>query len=163
MYIQLALVCDDARMRPDGKMDVEGVFNDLAAPGFPAKQERMVLVTTIEWDRGEEGRNKFKVDLMGPDGRPSLTVDGETEVDRRPADRPPPRTRLIMPLENVVFPRAGKYTFEVRVKGKKLRGPSIFVMEVDAGAAMELPPTPPAGGDDSGEGRNAEDGNDIGE
>jgi hypothetical protein len=155
MYIQLALVCDDARMRPDGKMDVEGVFNDLAAPGFPAKQERMVLVTTIEWDRGEEGRNKFKVDLMGPDGRPSLTVDGETEVDRRPADRPPPRTRLIMPLENVVFPRAGKYTFEVRVKGKKLRGPSIFVMEVDAGAAMGLPPAPPAEGDHSGEGDDA--------
>ena len=163
MHIQLALVCDDARMRPDGKMDVEGVFNDLAAPGFPAKQERMVLVTTIEWDRGEEGRNKFKVDLMGPDGRPSLTVDGETEVDRRPADRPPPRTRLIMPLENVVFPRAGKYTFEVRVKGKKLRGPSIFVMEVDTGAAVVLPPTPPTEGDDSGGGRNAEEGNDAGE
>jgi len=68
-----------------------------------------------------------------------------------------------MPLENVVFPRAGKYTFEVRVKGKKLRGPSIFVMEVDTGAAMELPPTPPTGGDDSGEGRNAEEGNDTGE
>jgi hypothetical protein len=146
MHIQLALVCDDARMRPDGKMDVEGVFNDLAAPGFPAKQERMVLVTTIEWDRGEEGRNKFRVDLMGPEGRPSLTVDGETEVDRRPPDRPPPRTRLIMPLEDVIFPRPGKYTFEVRVKGKRLRGPSIFVMEVESrdggtsgngGAALE--------------------------
>lgn len=133
MHIQLALVCDDARMRPDGKMDVEGVFNDLAAPGFPAKQERMVLVTTIEWDRGEEGRNKFRVDLMGPEGRPSLTVDGETEVDRRPPDRPPPRTRLIMPLEDVIFPRPGKYTFEVRVKGKRLRGPSIFVMGVESG------------------------------
>jgi hypothetical protein len=139
MHVQLALVCDDARMRPDGKMDVEGVFNDLVAPGFPAKQERMVLVTTIEWDRGDEGRNKFRVDLVGPDGRPSVTVDGETEVDLRPADRPPPRTRLIMPLETVIFPRAGKYTFEIRVKGKKLRGPSIFVMEgepaVDPGNA----------------------------
>jgi hypothetical protein len=163
MHIQLALVCDDARMRPDGKMDVEGVFNDLAAPGFPAKQERMVLVTTIEWDRGEEGRNKFKVDLMGPDGRPSLTLDGETEVDQRPADRPPPRTRLIMPLENVVFPRAGKYTFEVRVKGKKLRGPSIFVMEVETGTGMERPAAPPAKGEAAGEGANSGEGNDAGE
>ncbi len=155
MHIQLALVCDDARMRPDGKMDVEGVFNDLAAPGFPAKQERMVLVTTIEWERGEEGRNKFRVDLVGPDGRPSLTVDGETEVDSRPADRPPPRTRLIMPLENVVFPRAGKYTFEVRVGGRKLRGPSIFVMEVDTGTAPPPPPQPtgdPASGETEAEG-----------
>lgn len=131
MHVQLALVCDDARMRPDGKMDVEGVFNDLAATGFPAKQDRMVLVTTIEWDRGEEGRTAFRVDLLGPDGRPSLTVDGHTDIDPRPADRPPPRTRLILPLEGVIFPRPGRYNFEIRVKGKKLRGPSLFLMEAE--------------------------------
>jgi len=129
MHVQLAFVCDDATMNPDGKMDVRGVFNDLAAPGFPAKQDRMVLVTTIEWDPGDEGRNAFRVDLVGPDGRPSLTVDGHTEVERRPPDRPPPRTRLILPLEGIVFPRPGRYSFEIRVKGKKLRGPSIFLME----------------------------------
>lgn len=129
MHVQLALVCDEARMRPDGKMDVEGVFNDLAAPGFPARQERMVLVTTIEWDRGDEGRNKFRVDLKGPDGRPSVTVEGETEVDPRPADRPPPRTRLILPLEDIVFPTPGRYAFEIRIKGRRLRGPAIFLMK----------------------------------
>lgn len=129
MDVQLALVCDDARMRPDGKMDVDGVFNDLAAPGFPARQDRMVLVTAIEWDRSDQGRNKFKVDLKGPDGKLSLTVEGETDVDPRPAHRPPPRTRLILPLENVVFPQAGRYRFEIRVKGQTLPGPSIFLME----------------------------------
>lgn len=132
MHVQLSLVCDDARMRPDGKMDVEGVFNDLAAPGFPAKQERMVLVTTIEWGREDAGRNLFRVDLVGPDGRTSLTVEGETEVDERPADRPPPRTRLILPLEEVVFPRPGRYSFHIRVKGRKLRGPSLFLLETPA-------------------------------
>ncbi len=138
MYVQLALVCDDAQIRSDGKMDVHGVFNDLIAPGFPAKQERMVLVTTIEWDRGDEGRNKFKVDLVGPDGRPSLTVDGHTDVDTRSPDRPPPRTRLVLPLEDVVFPRPGRYNFEIRVKGKRLRGPSLFLME--AGNGPSAPP-----------------------
>lgn len=130
MFVQLALVCDEAQMRQDGKMDVHGVFNDLAAPGFPAKQERMVLVATIEWDRGEEGRNQFRVDLKAPDGRTSLTVDGYTDVDARPAGSPPPRTRLILPLEGVVFPQPGKYSFEIRIRGKKLRGPSLFLMEV---------------------------------
>jgi hypothetical protein len=132
MHVQLAFVCDDATMNPDGKMDVRGVFNDLAAPAFPAKQDHMVLVTTIEWDLGDEGRNAFRVDLLGPDGRPSLTVDGHTEVERRAPDRPPPRTRLILPLEGVVFPRPGRYTFEIRVKGRKLRGPSLFLMEAAA-------------------------------
>jgi len=116
------------------------------APGFPAKQERMVLVTTIEWDRGDEGRIKFKVELVGPEGRPSLTVDGHTDVDARTGDRPPPRTRLVLPLEDVVFPRPGRYDFEIRVKGKKLRGPSLFLMEAeDAGTEGPLTHSPPQG------------------
>lgn len=127
----LSLICDDARVRPDGKMDVEGVFNELIAPGFPARQDRMVLVTTIEWSAGDEGRNKFRLDLVGPDGRPSLTVDGHSDVDRRGADRPPPRTRLILPLEDVVFPQPGRYSFQIRVKGRKLRGPTLFLMEAE--------------------------------
>lgn len=147
MHVQLSLVCDDARMRPDGKMDVEGVFNDLTAPAFPARQERMVLVTTIEWGRGDEGRIKFRIDLEGPDGKPSVTVEGETEVDVRPADRPPPRTRLIMPLEGIVFPRPGKYTFMIRVKGKKLRGPSLFLSE---GEPLPAEDPAPSGGPISG-------------
>jgi hypothetical protein len=129
MHVALSLICDEARVRPDGKMDVEGVFNELMAPGFPAKQERMVLVTTIEWSPGDEGRNKFRIDLVGPDGKPSLTVDGHTDVDSRDPGRPPPRTRLVLPLEEVVFPQAGRYAFQIRVKGRKLRGPSLFLLE----------------------------------
>ena len=145
MHIQLSLLCEEARIRPDGKMDVQGVFHDLAAPGFPAKQERMVLVTTIEWDRNDEGRNKFRVDLVTPDGRTGLTVDGHTDVERQAPDRPPPRTRLILPLEGVIFPKPGTYAFQIRVKGKKLRGPSLFLIQsagLEAeGRSKSLPPS----------------------
>ncbi len=142
MHVQLTLVCDDARMRPDGKMDVHGVFNDLSAPGFPARQARMVLVTTIEWGREDEGRIQFRVDLITPNGRPSLSVDGHTDVEKWTSRRtPPPRTRLILPLEDVVFPEPGRYQFQIRIKGKKLRGPSLFLMEApdDQEAPRELP------------------------
>ncbi len=141
MHVQLTLVCDDARMRQDGKMDIHGIFNDLAAPGFPAKQEKMVLVTTVEWGRQDEGRIQFRVDLMTPEGRPSLSVDGHTDVEPWSSDRPPPRTRLILPLEDVIFPQPGRYQFEIRIKGKKLRGPSLFLMEApaEAGGAPDQP------------------------
>ncbi len=131
MHVQLSVVCEDAEVRPDGRVDVRGVFHDLAAPGFPAKQARMVLVTVIEWGRTDEGRNKFRVDLTTPDGRRALTVDGHTEVARVPQDRPPPRTRLILPLEEVIFPVPGPYRFEIRVKGRRLRGPSLFLIAGD--------------------------------
>lgn len=132
MELLLGLVCDDARTTAEGKLDIEGVFNDLYAPGFPAKQDRMVLVLAVAWDREDQGRYSFRVDLKGPDERPSLTVDGHTEVDRRPPERPPPRTRLVLPLEDVVFPVPGRYRFEVRMKGRSLDGPSLHLIETDA-------------------------------
>lgn len=129
MQLQLALVCDDARENPEGKLDIHGIFNDLYAPGFPARQDRMVLVLTLEWSHGDEGRHLFRAELVDPEGRPSLTVEGETEVDPRPLDRPPPRTRLVLPLEQVIFPIPGRYTFQVQVKGRTLEGPSLHLVE----------------------------------
>ncbi|MEJ2207217.1 MAG: hypothetical protein P8170_24330 [Gemmatimonadota bacterium] len=131
MHLLLALVCDHAGVNPEGKLDVHGVFNDLYAPGFPAKQERMVLVVVVEWDRQDEGRYRFRVDLEDDAGKPTLSVDGYSDVDRRPSHRPPPRTRLILPLEDVVFPRAGGYTFRIRIKGQTLRGPDLYLVESD--------------------------------
>lgn len=146
MELLLGLVCDDAQTTAEGKLDVQGIFNDLYAPGFPAKQDRMVLVIAMEWDREDQGRFQFRVDLTGPEGRPSLTVDGHTEVDRRPPDRPPARTRLVMPLEDVVFPRPGTYRFEVRMKGQTFPGPSLHLVEQDAPpAAPEESPSPEGG------------------
>lgn len=129
MQLLLALVCDDARINDEGKLDVHGVFNDLYATGFPAKQDRMMLVLVVEWDRDDHGRFRFRVDLEDDAGKPTISVEGYSDVDRRPPDRPPPRTRLLMPLEEVVFPRAGAYTFQVRMKGVTLRGPSLHLVE----------------------------------
>lgn len=131
MRVQLALVCDEAGEGPDGKLNVQGAFNDLYAPGFPAKQDRMVLVMVVVWDRNDQGRYRFRVDLEDPEGNPSLTVEGHTDVDRRPEDRPPARTRLIMPLEEVIFPAPGRYRFRIRVKGEELEGPSLWLVETD--------------------------------
>ncbi len=128
MLLQLALLCDQAAANPDGKLDVHGIFNDLYAPGFPAKQDRMVLVLQIEWEHADQGRYQFRVDLLDPDGNPVLSVEGHTDVDARPVERAPPRTRLIMPLEDVVFPVPGHYRVQVRLKGKTLPGPSLHLV-----------------------------------
>ena len=148
MNLELALVCDDARENEEGKLDVHGIFNDLYAPSFPAKQDRMVLVAVIEWDREDSGRHQFRVDLMGPEGRPSLTVDGHSDVTPRPEDRPPARTRLVLPLEEVIFPQPGRYRFHVRVKGRDLEGPSLYLVETGAGAGTE--PVMEVEGDEDG-------------
>lgn len=131
MQLLLASLCEHADLRPDGKLDVHGVFYDLAAPGFPAKQDEMVLAVVVEWDPGDEGRYQFRVELQG-DGadRPSFTVEGHTDVSRREAGERPARTHLVMPLEDIIFPNPGRYRMTVRIKGQSVPGPVLHLWEV---------------------------------
>lgn len=135
MRILTCAVCDHAAATPDGKLNLHGIFHDLYAQGFPARQDRMTLVLSLEWDRSDAGRHSFRVNVRGPDGRPTLTVEGQSEVTPRPAGRPPPRTQLVIPLEDVVFPVPGRYEFEVKVKGNVLAGPTLHLVEVEEGAS----------------------------
>ncbi|MGI9626753.1 MAG: DUF6941 family protein [Longimicrobiales bacterium] len=131
MRLLTAALCDHAAETQSGKLDLQGVFYDLYAPGFPAQQGRMMLVLALEWDQSDKGRHDFRVDVKGPDGNLTLSVDGYSEVSPRPPGRPPPRTRLVMPLENVVFPAPGRYDFHITVKGRQLDGPVLHLVEMD--------------------------------
>ena len=85
MRLLASALCDHAAATPQGKLDVHGVFHDLYAGGFPARQDRMFLVLVLEWDSADSGRYAFRVDVAGPDGKPALTVEGQSEVTPRPA------------------------------------------------------------------------------
>jgi len=92
-----------------------------------------MLVLVVEWDREDEGRYTFKVDVTGPDGKRTISVDGYSDVQPRPAARPPARTQLLMPLDSVVFPIPGPYEFTVKLKGKTFEGPTLYLIEMDEG------------------------------
>ena len=128
--LRFSAVCDDARPSPDGKLDLHGVYHDLSAPGFPARQDHLVLVLVLEWGRSDHGRFKFKADLEDSEGNISLTVEGESEVREAPEGHPPARSQLIMPMDGVVFPQPGQYNFRVKVKGETFRGPGIYLIDM---------------------------------
>lgn len=128
MNISLATICDEAREREDGKLDLVGVFNELRAPGFPAMQERMTIVLTISWDEGETGPQPIRADLIDEDEQLILTIQGHTEV---PPASPGiwPHTRIVMPLERVVFPHAGRYWFRLTAGEAVRRACYLFIGE----------------------------------
>lgn len=131
MDLILSLACEFARARPDGRLDIRGAFHELQAPGFPAAQDRLTVVFVMEWSSGEEGRHAFTADLVDDDDRKVLTIEGHTDVDRRPEHdtegRAPPQTRLVMELERVVFPHPGRYRFVLRLGEETREAFALFV------------------------------------
>jgi hypothetical protein len=132
MILRLAVVCESARERPDGRLDLNGVFQELSAPGFPAVQEQMTVVFLIEWEAGEAGRQPVRADMVDESGRRLLTIEGHTQVEQRSAERAPPQTRLVVALEKVVFPAAGRYRFDLVAAGDVVPACSFLVGRVAA-------------------------------
>ena len=117
MKVLYSLVCEDANVRPDGRMDVHGVFHELPAPGFPARQDHLVLVAVLEWEDGESGTQRFSIDLLDPSDSPCGTLHVETEVLPRVTRMAPPRTMLVFPIADAFFPSAGSYRFVLQFCG----------------------------------------------
>ena len=69
------LFCTDAGTGPDGKLSIHGIFNELHAPDFPARQDKMILVGIVEWQRDLQGRIPFTVDLTDPGGMAIFSID----------------------------------------------------------------------------------------
>ena len=125
------LFCQDASAGPDGRLNIQGVFNDLYAPDFPARQDRLVLVGVIEWERDTQGRIPFKIDLTDPEGKSVFSIDGHTDVKSQPMNSAPARTHLVLPMEKVIFPVAGQYRVRLAVNDEEIFGPSIHLMQSD--------------------------------
>jgi hypothetical protein len=137
MKVLYAVIAEDAQLRHDGRMDVHGIFHELYAPGYPARQEQLTLVTTIEWDDTERGAIDFTVNLLDPDGSPVLTINAQTQVEDQYAVHRPARTQMAIPMDAVVFPRAGAYEFELSVGDVKQGLAPIYLIEEDIGSASE--------------------------
>jgi hypothetical protein len=110
-----SVIAENATLRHDGRMDVHGIFHELYAPGFPAQQDRLTLVTTIEWNPDERGAIDFSVNLLDPARSPVLTINAQTEVADEYAIHRPARTQMAIPIDNLVFPGPGTYEFELTV------------------------------------------------
>jgi hypothetical protein len=88
-----------------------------------------MLAGSIEWDRGLHGHLPFAIHLLDPDDKPVFTIDGHSEVDARPDTRPPARTHLILPLENLVFTKSGQYQVQIEILNRQYSGPSLYLMQ----------------------------------
>lgn len=132
MKVLYVFLCESAREDTDERLDVSGVFRRLYAPGFPA-EHRAMLVVGVEWDAGETGDQAFRVDLLDPSGSPLLTASGHTTVPaERAPDAPPPLSRLLLPIDRMVFPAPGRYEWELTLGEERLRAGPLYLIQASA-------------------------------
>jgi hypothetical protein len=114
MNLVLAIACDKAEVGADGKLNVEGIYNELSAPDFPAAHPSITVVLVMEWDIHDTGEQPIRADLIDPQGAMVVTIQGHTDVELAPDNEVPPQTRIVLPLQNVVFPIPGRYHLRVQ-------------------------------------------------
>jgi hypothetical protein len=124
-----SVIAENAELRHDGRMDVHGIFHELYARGFPARQDRLSLVTTIEWAPEERGAIDFSVNLLDPDRAPVLTINAQTQVEDEYAVHRPARTQMAIPIDGLMFPRTGTYEFELTVGEHKQALTTLYLIE----------------------------------
>jgi hypothetical protein len=122
------LFCADAGAGADGRLNIHGIFNELYALDFPARQDRIVLAGIVEWQRDLQGRIPFKMDLADPAGLSIFTIDGHTDIEHQPSSRSPAKTQFILPMANVMFPASGCYQMRIDFDGNKIAGPSMYLI-----------------------------------
>ncbi|MGI9190180.1 MAG: DUF6941 family protein [Longimicrobiaceae bacterium] len=119
MRVLYAAICEEASVRNDGRVDLHGVFHELYAPRFPARQDDVTLAVAIEWDGAESGDVRFRIDLVDPGGAPVMTISGSTEVPPFPSGVTPPRTPLVLPMRTLLFPMPGRYRWVLELAGER--------------------------------------------
>jgi hypothetical protein len=115
MHIPMAVLADEANVSQEGKLNILGVFDRLAAPSFPTVHPKMVFVFRVQAEYADSGRSfPVRVRLVDEDGAVLFEAGG----DLVPPAVPPGElasANQIFALVGIGFPRPGSYRFVLTV------------------------------------------------
>ncbi len=115
MIATIAVLAERAEVRPDGKLDVVGVYNCRYAPELPSKLD-VTLAMRFDIEPLDYGvHHHISVHIVDEDGNEMVNLRATpVSFDAPRAAGLPLAYDLILPL-TVGFPRDGTWTFDVRV------------------------------------------------
>lgn len=124
------LISDHAYIdKGTGKLYILGAFNALHARQAPVRHERMSLVIRIAADFGDHTKPRMlTVILMDEDAEEILKLSVPFTLPVAP-DGDRPHFDLVGELENVIFPRFGRYVFRVYVEDDEIGTIPVDVIE----------------------------------
>ena len=111
----MAILADEANVSQEGKLNVLGIFDRIAAAEFPVMHPRMVFAFRVEAEAGDGGRGfPVNVELLDPDGAVLFQAAGEMMAPRVPAGEFT-TSNQVFTLVGLQFPRAGLYRFVITI------------------------------------------------
>jgi hypothetical protein len=113
--IVMALIADDANFSQEGKLNVLGAFDRIAAATFPTVHPKMVFVFRIEAHYGDGGMSvPVRIRLVDEDGEVIFEAGGEIMAPNvSPGDFA--TAHQLFTLVGAQIPRPGMYKFVVNL------------------------------------------------
>lgn len=135
MEVDLALLADAATIDGSGKLNILGIFDRLTTSSFPTRHPRLSLVLRFSAGVQDVGKHEIAIDLKAPDGKQLVHIDGEMKLAPGPrASGGAVLVPHVLNMDGLIFPAAGRYSFDVRVDGEHHVTISLSVLGPEATA-----------------------------
>lgn len=111
----MAVLADEANVSQEGKLNLLGIFDRIAAAEFPVVHPKLVFAFRVEAEFADGGRMfPVRVSMEDEDGEALFDAAGELMAPHVAPGEYSTANQLFS-LVGIQFPRAGLYRFVVRV------------------------------------------------
>jgi len=132
----MALLADAATVDVSGKLNILGIFDRISVAELPAHHPHLSLVLRLTASMGEAGHHKIEIVLKDPAGSRLMGMNGEFVVGPGPALSGGQVTiPQVLNIERLVFPKQGRYSFNVSLDGEHHASIPLFVHDMGGGMA----------------------------
>jgi hypothetical protein len=124
----MAVLADEANVSQEGKLNLMGIFDRIAAAEFPVVHPKMVFAFRVEAEFGDSGRAfPVHVSMEDEDGTALFQAEGEMMAPPVPPGEFSTANQIFA-MVGVQFPRPGLYRFVVRI-GDSTRHETPFLVQ----------------------------------
>lgn len=127
----MAVLADEANVSQEGKLNLMGIFDRIAAAEFPVVYPKIVFAFRVEAEYGDSGRTfPVRVSMENEDGAALFHAEGEILAPGVPPGEFSTANQIFA-LVGVQFPAPGVYRFTVRV-GESARAEAPLLVQHSA-------------------------------
>jgi hypothetical protein len=127
LHTEIIALCDYANISREGKLSINGIFDELRVQNFPGGIARAFLVATISGSANTQYKLALKVESKNGGKVPlnNLALDTVTG--------PNGKNNLLVELINLGFEQEGEYEFKIQNENKDIGSTLLKVIHATVG------------------------------